>query len=88
MFAGKTEELLRRVRRAVIGGQSVQVLTHALDTREGTDRGRFARRARLPVTGGGVGDEFHSAWRKARVMADPPQERVRVERQPHSSFDP
>lgn len=38
MFAGKTEELLRRVRRAVIAGQRVQVLTHALDTREGTDR--------------------------------------------------
>jgi thymidine kinase len=38
MFAGKTEELLRRVRRAVIAGQRVQVLTHVLDTREGTDR--------------------------------------------------
>jgi thymidine kinase len=38
MFAGKTEELLRRVRRAVIAGQNVQVLTHALDTREGADR--------------------------------------------------
>jgi len=36
MFAGKTEELLRRVRRAVIGGQRVQVLTHALDTRSGS----------------------------------------------------
>jgi thymidine kinase len=38
MFAGKTEELLRRVRRAVIAGQRVHVLTHALDTREGADR--------------------------------------------------
>jgi thymidine kinase len=38
MFAGKTEELLRRVRRAAIAGQNVQVLTHALDTREGADR--------------------------------------------------
>lgn len=36
MFAGKTEELLRRVRRAVVGGRSVQVFTHALDTRRGT----------------------------------------------------
>jgi thymidine kinase len=35
MFAGKTEELLRRVRRAVIGGRAVQVFTHALDTRQG-----------------------------------------------------
>ncbi len=38
MFAGKTEELLRRVRRAVIAGQRVLVLTHVLDTRAGTDR--------------------------------------------------
>jgi thymidine kinase len=38
MFAGKTEELLRRVRRAVIAGRQVTVITHALDTRHGTDR--------------------------------------------------
>jgi thymidine kinase len=38
MFAGKTEELLRRVRRAVIAGRRVQVFTHRLDTRQGTDR--------------------------------------------------
>jgi thymidine kinase len=38
MFAGKTEELLRRVRRAVIAGLRVEVLTHALDTRDGEDR--------------------------------------------------
>jgi thymidine kinase len=38
MFAGKTEELLRRVRRAVIAGRRVVVFTHALDTRHGTDR--------------------------------------------------
>ena len=38
MFAGKTEELLRRVRRAVIAGRRVQVFTHDLDTRSGTDR--------------------------------------------------
>ena len=36
MFAGKTEELLRRVRRAVIGGRAVEVFTHALDTRQGS----------------------------------------------------
>lgn len=34
MFAGKTEELLRRVRRGVIGGRAVQVFTHALDIRQ------------------------------------------------------
>jgi thymidine kinase len=38
MFAGKTEELQRRVRRALIGGQRVVVLSHALDSRSGADR--------------------------------------------------
>jgi thymidine kinase len=38
MFAGKTEELLRRVRRAVIAGRRVQVFSHSLDVRRGTDR--------------------------------------------------
>lgn len=38
MFAGKTEELLRRVRRAVIAGRSVDVFTHSLDVRSGSDR--------------------------------------------------
>ena len=38
MFAGKTEELLRRVRRAVIAGRRVVVFNHALDTRRGADR--------------------------------------------------
>ncbi len=35
MFAGKTEELLRRVRRAALAGRRVQVFTHALDQRAG-----------------------------------------------------
>ncbi|MGE5272152.1 MAG: thymidine kinase [Verrucomicrobiota bacterium] len=34
MFAGKTEELLRRVRRAVIAGRDVLVVNHVLDTRQ------------------------------------------------------
>lgn len=38
MFAGKTEELLRRVRRAAIAGRRVVVIGHALDTRGGADR--------------------------------------------------
>jgi thymidine kinase len=33
MFAGKTEELLRRVRRAAIARRPVQVFTHVLDQR-------------------------------------------------------
>ncbi|MBE7701969.1 thymidine kinase [Oerskovia sp. Sa1BUA8] len=35
MFAGKTEELLRRVRRARIAGRRVEVVHHALDDRRG-----------------------------------------------------
>lgn len=36
MFAGKTEELLRRVRRAEVAGRRVEVVGHVLDTRRGT----------------------------------------------------
>jgi thymidine kinase len=35
MFAGKSEELLRRVRRARIAGLAVDVVSHALDDRRG-----------------------------------------------------
>jgi thymidine kinase len=45
MFAGKTEELLRRVRRASIAGRRVVVFSHALDTRAGA--GRIASHAGL-----------------------------------------
>jgi thymidine kinase len=44
MFAGKTEELLRRVRRAVIAGRRVAVFTHVLDVR---GHGRVASHAGL-----------------------------------------
>ncbi len=38
MFAGKTEELIRRVRRALYAGRRVQVFKQALDTRsDGTE---------------------------------------------------
>jgi thymidine kinase len=53
MFAGKTEELLRRVRRAVIAGQHVQVLTHALDTR--SSRNRIVSHAGLDAASAAVG---------------------------------
>ena len=36
MFSGKTEELIRRVKRAQIARQHVQVFTHRIDTRYGT----------------------------------------------------
>lgn len=37
MFSGKTEELIRRVKRAAIGKKRVQVFKHAIDTRYGKD---------------------------------------------------
>ncbi|HZY64381.1 MAG TPA: thymidine kinase [Rubrobacteraceae bacterium] len=36
MFAGKMEELIRRLRRALYAGRNVQVFKHALDTRSET----------------------------------------------------
>ncbi|WP_265522254.1 thymidine kinase [Oerskovia flava] len=38
MFAGKSEELMRRVRRARIAGRTVEVVSHTLDTRRGAGR--------------------------------------------------
>lgn len=38
MFSGKTEELIRRVRRAEIAKQRVQVFSHTLDTRYGENK--------------------------------------------------
>ncbi|MCL5951335.1 MAG: thymidine kinase [Chloroflexi bacterium] len=38
MFSGKTEELIRRLKRAVIAKQHVQVFSHNLDTRYGVSR--------------------------------------------------
>ncbi|GAA4430070.1 thymidine kinase [Georgenia halophila] len=47
MFAGKSEELLRRVRRAQVAGRGVLVVSHDLDTRGGT--GRVASHSGLGV---------------------------------------
>ena len=38
MFCGKTEELIRQVKRAAIGKKRVQVFKHAIDTRYGNDK--------------------------------------------------
>ena len=38
MFAGKSEELLRRVRRAQLAGLAVEVVNHALDDRHAAGR--------------------------------------------------
>ncbi len=42
MFSGKTEELIRRVKRAVIGKKKVQVFKHDLDKRYGPDKKIFS----------------------------------------------
>lgn len=36
MFSGKSEELLRRVRRAMLAGLTVEAVNHILDDRDGT----------------------------------------------------
>jgi len=38
MFSGKTEELIRQVKRAAIGKKGVQVFKHSLDTRYGKEK--------------------------------------------------
>jgi thymidine kinase len=42
MFCGKTEELIRQVRRAAIAKKKIQVFKHKIDTRYGTDKKLFS----------------------------------------------
>ncbi len=42
MFCGKTEELIRQVRRAAIAKKKIQVFKHAIDTRYGRDKKLFS----------------------------------------------
>lgn len=42
MYCGKTEELIRQVKRAAIAQKHVQVFKHAIDTRYGNDRKVFS----------------------------------------------
>jgi thymidine kinase len=42
MYCGKTEELIRQVKRAVIAKKRVQVFKHAIDTRYGKERKVFS----------------------------------------------
>jgi thymidine kinase len=67
MFAGKTEELLRRVRRASIAGREAVVFSHALDTRAGG--GRVASHAGLDAPSRSVADAADIA---AALGDDPP----------------
>ena len=42
MYCGKTEELIRQVKRAAIAQKRVQVFKHVIDTRYGSDRKVFS----------------------------------------------
>ena len=54
MFAGKSEELMRRVRRARIAGLAVEVVSHALDDRRG--EGQVSSHSGLAVPSRSVPD--------------------------------
>ncbi|NII68883.1 thymidine kinase [Microbacterium ulmi] len=54
MFAGKSEELMRRVRRARIAGLAVEVVSHALDDRRGA--GQVSSHSGLSVPSHAVAD--------------------------------
>jgi thymidine kinase len=68
MFAGNTEELLRRVRRAVIAGQRVQVFTHRLDLCSGTDRVASHEGLDHPSLVAGSADDIRRAVRPETDM--------------------
>ena len=54
MFSGKSEELLRRVRRAKLAGLDVEVVNHSLDSRYGG--GEVASHAGLRISSTPVPD--------------------------------
>jgi thymidine kinase len=54
MFAGKSEELMRRVRRARIAGLAVEVMSHTLDDRRG--EGQVSSHSGLSVASWAVPD--------------------------------
>ena len=54
MFAGKSEELLRRVRRAQLAGLAVEVVNHALDDRHAA--GHVASHSGLSIASRSVPD--------------------------------
>jgi thymidine kinase len=74
MFSGKTEELLRRLRRAEIAGQSVAVFSPAVDDRYGkTTVGSHDGRtweATVVGDGGADGDDDAGADRSEREITD------------------
>ena len=42
MFSGKTEELIRRLRRAIIANQKVKIFKPMIDNRYDREKNRFA----------------------------------------------
>ena len=52
MYSGKTEELIRRLRRAQIARQRVEIFKPAIDDRYAARRDRLAQRAAHPVARG------------------------------------
>ncbi|MEV4891144.1 thymidine kinase [Nonomuraea sp. NPDC055795] len=76
MFAGKSEELLRRVRRAVIAGRRVEVFTHRLDVRRGADRISSHAGAGHPARSAATAAEIEA---EIEAMADPAADLVAVD---------
>ncbi|REE03602.1 thymidine kinase [Citricoccus nitrophenolicus] len=60
MFAGKTEELMRRVRRATIAGLRVLVVNHALDDRRGASLVSSHAGGAIPATSVSGAAELHA----------------------------
>lgn len=65
MFAGKTEELSRRLRRAIIGKQSVFVFKHSLDVRYRKDTLVDHNGNTIPCTPVASVEEIHYSMDKA-----------------------
>ncbi len=67
MFSGKSEELIRRLRRAMIARKRVQVFKPVIDTRYSRRRNRFAWRSAHEVRSGEPpAVRFWTAWTGAR----------------------
>ena len=61
MFSGKSEELIRRLRRAQIARQRVQIFTPSVDTRFGEDHIVSHSELRIPSTPVGSAAELEAA---------------------------
>lgn len=72
MFSGKSEELIRRLRRAMIARKRVQVFKPCLDTRYSVDEIVSHSEMRLPSTVVGGASEIltHLDWRTQVVGVD------------------